>query len=164
MVLGMPTGAVALPGPAALRQHGVQLLEARRRRDRRHEVGARVFDQPLDLALVVALARTAEAVAEQVVADQLGEGARALALAVAADLGHRDLRVVVQDRQRHAAEEGERRRHARRGTPRSSPADTPSRSRHPTAAGPCRRSGSSGARRRSRATASPKSTCAWPGG
>ena len=40
-------------------------------------------------------------------AEQLCECLSALALAVAADLGHRDLGVVVQDRHRHAAEEGE---------------------------------------------------------
>jgi hypothetical protein len=41
------------------------------------------------------------------VAHQLGECPRPLALAVAADLGHRDLEIVVEDRPRHAAEEGE---------------------------------------------------------
>ena len=106
---GMPTSAVPLTSPAPFRQHGVQLLEARRRRDRGHEVGARVFDQALDLALVVALARTAEPVLEQAVADQLGESTRPFTLAVAADLGHRDRRVVVQNRQRHAAKEAESR-------------------------------------------------------
>src|SRR6185437_14142491 len=37
------------------------------------------------------------------------KGPRPLALPVAADLRHRDLEIIVQDRQRHAAEEGERR-------------------------------------------------------
>ena len=35
-------------------------LEARRRGDRRHEVGAGVFDQPFNLAFVVSLARAAK--------------------------------------------------------------------------------------------------------
>lgn len=39
---------------------------------------------------------TAEAVPEQVMADQFGEGAGSLALAVAVDLRHRDARVVVE--------------------------------------------------------------------
>jgi len=58
-------------------------------------------------ALVVALARTAEAVLKQAVADQLREGAGPIAPAVAADFCHRDLGVVVEERERHAAEEGE---------------------------------------------------------
>ena len=98
---------LVLPRAATLRQHDVQRVEARRRGDRRHEVGARVFDQPLDLAFVVALARTPEAVLEQAVADQLREGAGSIAPAIAADLRHRDLGVVVEERQRHAAEKGE---------------------------------------------------------
>ena len=40
---------------------------------------------------------------------QLGEGARPLALAITEDAGHRQLGVVVEDRARHAAQEGERR-------------------------------------------------------
>jgi hypothetical protein len=40
-------------------------------------------------------------------ADQLAEGARPLPLAVAADPGHGQLGVIVKDRQRDAAEEGE---------------------------------------------------------
>ena len=104
----MPPSVVALAGTAAFGQHGVEIIEARRCRHRRHEVGAGVFDQPFDLALVVALARTAEAIGEQVVADQFGERPCPLAPAVAADLGHRDLEVVVKDRQRHATEERKR--------------------------------------------------------
>jgi hypothetical protein len=59
--------------------------------------------------LVVPLARTAEAVGKQVMADQLGEGPCPLALPVTADLRHRDLEIIVEDRQRHTAEEGEAR-------------------------------------------------------
>jgi hypothetical protein len=43
------------------------------------------------------------------VAAQLGECTRAFAPPVAPDLGHRARRVIVQDRQRHATEERERR-------------------------------------------------------
>ncbi len=68
-----------------------------------------MLHQPLDLALVVPLAGAAEAVREQVMADQLGERPRPLALAVAADLRHRDLEIIVPDRARHPAEERERR-------------------------------------------------------
>lgn len=103
----MPPGALVLPSSAAALQVSVQRLERGRLRSRGHEVGPGELDQPLDLALVVAPARTAEAIPEQAVAHQLGEGARTLTLSVAADLGHCDLGVVVQDRQRHAAEEGE---------------------------------------------------------
>ena len=103
--LGMPSGPLILPGPAASLQIGVQRLEGGRHRRRGHEVGPGVFDQALDLTLVVALAWTPEAVPEQVMAHQLGEGAGAFALASAADLGDRDPGVVVEDRQRHALEE-----------------------------------------------------------
>ena len=41
-------------------------------------------------------------------ADKSAEGPRPFALAVAADPGHRQLGVVIEDRQRDAAEEGER--------------------------------------------------------
>jgi hypothetical protein len=47
-------------------------------RHRHQEVAPGVADQPLDLALVVALARPAEAVGEEEVRLQLGEGAGAL--------------------------------------------------------------------------------------
>lgn len=39
----------------------------------------------------------------------IGKGPGALALPVTAGLRHGDRRIIVQDRQRHAAEEGERR-------------------------------------------------------
>ena len=103
--LGMLPGPLILSGSTASLQIGVQRLERGRLRGRGHEVGPGVLDQPFDLAFVVALARTAKAVCEQVMAHQLSEGAGALAPAVAADLGHRDLGVVVEDRQRHPVEE-----------------------------------------------------------
>ena len=86
----------------------VQRLEAFERRHRHHEVAAREADQPLDLALVVALCRPAKAILEQVVRLQLGEHARALTLAVAEDARDRDLGIVVEDRLRDAVEERER--------------------------------------------------------
>ena len=94
----MLPGALILPSLTASLQIGVQRLEGGRLRGRGHEVGPGVLDQPFDLALVVAFTRAAKAVPEQVMAHQLGEGAGALAPAVAADLSHRDLSVVVENR------------------------------------------------------------------
>lgn len=62
--------------------------------------------QSFDLSLVIALAGAAEAIGEQVVTDQSGEGLGALALGIAADLRDRDLGVVIQNRTRHGAAEG----------------------------------------------------------
>src|SRR5690606_38337848 len=106
--LHVTASTLGLASAAATGEHSVELVEARRDRDRHHEVGAREFHQSLDLPLVVALAGPTEAVAEQIMAAQLGKSSGALALPVAADLRHRDRRIVVQDRARHAAEEGER--------------------------------------------------------
>ena len=100
--LGVAAQDLAHALAAAVGQMRVQRREAVEHRHRHHEVAPREADEPLDLALVVALGRPAEAILEQIVRLQLGEHARALALAVAEDLGHRDLRVVVQDRLRHA--------------------------------------------------------------
>ena len=96
--LDMAAGMIALSSTATIGEHGVQIVEAGGVRDRHHEVGARELDQPFDLAFIVALGRPGEAIAEQVMAAQFGEGARAFALPVAQDLRHRDRRVVVQDR------------------------------------------------------------------
>src|SRR6266436_9217338 len=87
---------------------GVQRLEAFEHRDGYEEVPSRIANQPFDFALVVAFARSAEPILEQVVRLQLGKHARALPLAVTEDAGHRDLGVVVQDRLRYAAEECKR--------------------------------------------------------
>ncbi len=54
--LGVAAQAIAHALAAALQQMRVQRLEAVEHRDRHHEVAPRVADQPLDLALVVALA------------------------------------------------------------------------------------------------------------
>ncbi len=67
------------------------------------------LDDGFDLALVVPVARTAEAIGEQIVAQQSRERPRPRARAIAADLGHGQPRVVVQDRLRYAPEERERR-------------------------------------------------------
>ena len=118
-------------------------------RHRHQEVAPGVADQPLDLAFVVALARAAEAVGEQVVRLQLGEDPRALARAVAR--GCAPPPAACCRRGSLAARRRRRRtpRCARRRTPPSSRPDRPSRSRRPSAAGRGRRSGSSAPRRRS---------------
>ena len=97
-------------------------------------------------------------------ADQLGERPRPLPLAVAADLRHRDLECCR--RASTAARRRRRRRptHARPGRPPSSRPDRPSRKQ----ASDCGRS----MQKKwifcrtppITPTASPKSTCAWPGG
>src|ERR1700682_615489 len=101
----MTTQPVAQPAPAVLQQLGVEFREAGCPWDRHHEVAPRVADQPFNLALVVALARTPEAVGEQVVGLQLAEDFSPQPPAVAQDARHRQLGVVVQDRARHPAEE-----------------------------------------------------------
>src|SRR6266700_1293723 len=74
---------------AAFQQMGVQRRKALEHRDWYEEVPSRIADEPFDFALVVAFARPAEPVLEQVVRLQLGEHARALPLAVTEDAGHR---------------------------------------------------------------------------
>jgi hypothetical protein len=80
-------GALALA--AARLEVGIERGQALDPRQRHQEVAPGVADQPLHLAFVVALARAAEAVGEEVVRLQLGEGAGALARAVAEDARHR---------------------------------------------------------------------------
>src|SRR6266700_2442462 len=120
---------------------GVQRLEAFEHRDGYEEVPSRIANQPFDFALVVAFARSAEPILEQVVRLQLGKHARALPLAVTEDTGHRDLGVVVQDRLRYAAEECKRPNVAIAELP-SSLLDSRPRSRRLSAASQKRRSGS----------------------
>ena len=79
------------------------------RGDGDQEVPPDEADQSLDLALVVALARPAEPVLEQIVGLKLREDARSLPLPIAQDPGNRQLGVVVQDGSGDAAEEGKRR-------------------------------------------------------
>src|SRR5713101_9287882 len=86
---------------------GVQRRKAVEHRDWYEEVPPPIAYQPFDLALVVAFARPAEPVLEQVVRLQLGEHPRPLPLAVTENAGHRDLGVVIQDRLWNPAEECE---------------------------------------------------------
>src|SRR6202165_5931129 len=106
--LVMAAQTVCHSAAAAFQKMGVQRLEALKHRDWYEEVPSRIADEPFDFALVVAFARPAEPVLEQVVRLQLGEHARPLPLAVTEDAGHRDLGVVIQDRLWHAAEECKR--------------------------------------------------------
>ena len=87
----------------------VEGREALGTRDGDEEVPPDEADQSLDLALVVALARPAEPVLEQIVGPKLREDARSLPLPIAQDPGNRQLGVVVQDGSGDAAEEGKRR-------------------------------------------------------
>ena len=76
-------------------------------RDRHEEIAPRRLHQGLHLALVVAPARPAEAVAEQIMRLQMRERLRPAARAVAQDPRHSKRRVVIEDRARNPAEEGE---------------------------------------------------------
>ncbi len=82
----------------------VQGVEARRMRQWRHEGALGIFYQTLDLPLVVAFAGAAKPGPEQVMADQLGEGARPRPPPVAKDPCHCQYGIVIQDRQGHAPE------------------------------------------------------------
>src|SRR5664280_1404257 len=93
---------------AAFQQIGVQRFEALERRDWYEEVPSRIADEPFDFALVVAFARSAEPILEQVVRLQFVEHARPLSLAITEDACHRDLGVVIRDRLWNPAEECER--------------------------------------------------------
>ena len=86
----------------------VQGLEALEHRDRYEKVPSCITDKPFDLAFVVAFAGPAEPVLEQIVRLQFAEHPRSPALAIAQNAGNRDLRVVIQNRHRYAAEECER--------------------------------------------------------
>ncbi len=92
--------------PAALsRESIVEGLEALGPRDGDQEVPPDEADQSLDLAFVVALARPAEPVLEQIVGLKFREDARSLPLPIAQDAGDCQLGVVVQDGAGDAAEE-----------------------------------------------------------
>jgi hypothetical protein len=109
---------VALQAPVF--QPGVQVIEAVEARGRHEEIAAPGADNALHRSVrhwartngafngsPFPLARLAEPVVEQGMRLQLGKGSCSFPFAVAADLRHRDRGVVVQDRQGHAAEEGE---------------------------------------------------------
>ena len=137
--------------PAAL--FGESIVEGREAlgtRDGDQEVPPDEADQSLDLALVVALARPAEPVLEQIVGLKLREDARSLPLPIAQDAGNRQAWCC------RTGWSGGRRR--RRQTPRcghrrmlrSSPPDRPQQSNHQCGEGRRQGSGSSVTRRRSR--------------
>ena len=98
-----------LAPPALSREIIVQRLDALNPRNRHEEVPPDEAGQPLDLALVIALARPAEPVLEQTVGLQLREDARSLPLSIAQDAGNRPPGVGVQDGAGDAAEERNRR-------------------------------------------------------
>ena len=85
----------------------VQNVQIEHLRDRHQELATGRLHQGFHLALVVALAGTPEAVTEQVVRLKMAERLGALAFPVAQDPRHRERRVVVEDRARHPAEQGE---------------------------------------------------------
>jgi hypothetical protein len=96
------------PAPTTLEQLFVQRRQAGRPRHRHQLVPADPADQPLDLAFVVAFAGPPEAVGKHVMGLKLAEHTRALAHPITQDPRHRQRRIVVQDRDRHLAEEAER--------------------------------------------------------
>jgi hypothetical protein len=86
-------------------QPGVEIIEAVEPRRRHEKVPSPVADYAFDIAFVVALSRPTELVVEQIMRLQLGKNPGSLPLSITADLRHRDRGVVIQDRQRHPAEE-----------------------------------------------------------
>ena len=105
----MPTQPSPQPFQALLLKVDIERIEALERRYRNQEVTTSISHQSLDLALVVTLAGTTEAVLEQVVGHQFREDAGTLTPAVSQDPGHGQSRVVVQDAPGHPAQERKRR-------------------------------------------------------
>ena len=93
----MTADPVIEPLEAAVLEMRIELGEAGKGWDRHQKVTARIPNQALDFAFVVALAGPAEPVEEQVVRLQLGKGARPLALAITKDAAHRQLGVVIEN-------------------------------------------------------------------
>ncbi len=85
-----------LPFEALLLQPGVQIIETVEARHRHQEVPPAITDCAFDITLVVALARTAEPVFEQVMRLQLSKGSGSLPFSVPEDPRHRDRGVVVE--------------------------------------------------------------------
>ena len=83
------------PLDAGVEEAGVERGKTLRDRQRRHEIAPGVTDQPLHLALVVAFARSAKAVVEEVMALKLREHMRAQPLSALDDPGDREPGVVV---------------------------------------------------------------------
>ena len=100
---------IVLPLETLRFQPGIQIVEAGEPGRRYKKIPPTVADHTLDMPLVVPLAGPAKLVLEQVMRLQLAERPGPHTLAVAKDLGHGDRGVVVQHRQRHTAEERERR-------------------------------------------------------
>src|ERR1019366_2558717 len=131
--------------PATLQKMRVQCLEVSEHGDRHEEVPPRIPNEPLDLALVVTLARAAKPVREQVVRLQLAEhtqsSLRRLRKLVCADVCH--CRECGQPRSWccHRGSTAARRRRtrtlarARRRTLPSSPPGSPQRRSRRSAAG-----------------------------
>ena len=71
--LGVPRRRSLMRLRQARFEVGVQRLEAVEHGDQHQEVAPRIADEPLDLALVVALARSTEPILEQVMRFQLAE-------------------------------------------------------------------------------------------
>ncbi len=97
---------VGLPLAAFLFQPVIVVVPRREARNRYHEVAARIPDQPFDAALVVALARAAITIADQVVGQEPAEQLRPLASPIRQDARHEAFVVVVEHRHRHPAKEG----------------------------------------------------------
>src|SRR5262245_50141968 len=104
----MAAQSLAEPAAAIGEQLLIQRGEAGGPRNRHQEVPPDIADQPLDLALVIALARPAEAVGEQVMRLQLAEHPGSLPCPIPQNPSHRQGRVVIQNRARHLAKEAKR--------------------------------------------------------
>ena len=87
----MPAHKIVLALQALLLQPGVQRIEALEPWRGDQEVAAAISNSALDMAFVITLGGPAELVVEQIVGLQLGEGPGPFALAVATDLGDREV-------------------------------------------------------------------------
>jgi len=105
--LAMPTKNVALALAAATLKILVERFEARKVRQRDHEVAPRPAHQALHRPLVVALARTPVPVPDEVVREKSAEKLRPPARPVALDPRHKTPIVVVEHRQRDRTEQRE---------------------------------------------------------
>ena len=105
--LAMAAQDVAFPSPTLMFQVSVEGVPARKPGDGNHEVPAGVTDQPLHLALIIALAGAAISILEQIMGLKPAERSRSLPRAVRQDARHQALVIVVENRLGNAAEEGE---------------------------------------------------------
>ena len=97
----------ALTFEALFFQPEVERLPSVKCRHRHHEVAPRIAHQAFDISLVVALARPAIAIPDQVVRQEPAEQRGALSGAIRQDLRHKASVVVVEHRLRNRAEERE---------------------------------------------------------